>query len=462
MRRFRKWQPEQWRYAAAAYLHAPVTFLRRVVFGRDPYWRRYFWSRWGFVPAPVATAAQGGPVLWIDALSGGEVTQIVTFCRVLRSVLPRWRFVLSTNTRYSYDFATSSLDVDAVLDSPWDCRGPVRRCLRRLKPAAFICIQNLRCPVLVEEAKRHGVTTILVSGLLSKGVDRHPMFERTLARRPFGHLDWIGAWSQEDVKGFIEHGARPDRVMVTGNMKFDLEYLQVPDHARQGLYRELRLAPDEPVLLAASLHPGEEELVASAYLEARREIAALRLLLVPRYQFDTSRMVSHLSERGLTPVLKSSLARKSAVDTPVIVVDTFGELANLYSLASVVFLGGTTYPRQRAGLGQNPVEPLAHGRPVFFGPFMNLWREITDDLEAVWSGVRISTAADLTTAVVRALVDQTLAVRMERKIQEILAAHRDDVGRNVELVRHALSGTTFKPEPRPAMGAIPPSRSSAS
>src|SRR4051812_19042385 len=114
-------RPHQRRYAWNAYRSAPITFARRVVFGRDPYWRRYFWARWGFPDRGTCATAARRPVLWLDALSGGEVTQIVTFCRLLRAALPGWTFVLSTNNRYSFEFASRHLDVDAIFDTPWDC-----------------------------------------------------------------------------------------------------------------------------------------------------------------------------------------------------------------------------------------------------------------------------------------------------------------------------------------------------
>jgi 3-deoxy-D-manno-octulosonic-acid transferase len=123
----------------------------------------------------------------------------------------------------------------------------------------------------------------------------------------------------------------------------------------------------------------------------------------------------------------------------VIIVDTFGELNRLYAIASVVFLGGSTYVRNVLGLGQNPIEPLAHRRPLFFGPVMNLWREITDELKAVWGGVEITGAKELARGIVRVFEDPVLARRMAEGAEKILAAHVDDVARNVRLVGRALS-----------------------
>lgn len=437
MRRL-KFRLHRWRYALNAYRALPITFVRRVLFGRDPYWRQYFWSRWGYPPKAMLQAIGRRQVLWIDALSGGEVTQTVTFCRMLREASPALAIVLSTNNRYSHEFAKANLAVDYVFDSPWDCPGPVRRVLRRINPTVLVCVESLTSPILVREAKRMGITTVFVSALMSKDIELHPMYHRIVEEEVFGELDWIGVKSQDDVRGFVRQGAEPERVVVTGNMKFDLEFLQVSSAQKEQLRAAVGLSKGEPVLLAASVHLGEEELVADAYLQIRQTVPALRLVLVPRYRFHVAEMTRQLDTRGLAWILKSSLRHEEEAVGRVVVVDTFGELAKLYAIATVVFLGGSTYCRNVLGLGQNIIEPLVHRRPIFFGPFMHLWPEITKELKSVWEGFEVKTARELASGAVVALTDSALTARLEGKIDEIMNAHRNDVGRNVELVRNVL------------------------
>lgn len=431
------WRSQQWRYAFKAYGYLPVTFFRRVVVGRDPYWRRYFWSRWGFLSSRVARKLAGGPVLWLDAISGGEVLQIVSFCLRLRDALPGWRFVLSTNNRYSYDFASQGLAVDAILDSPWDLKGPVRRMLRAIRPKAVVCIENLSAPVLVREAHRFGIQTLLVSGLLSKDFHRHPIMHRTMELCPFRDLDWLGAKSEEDVRGFIAMGVQPGRVVVTGNMKFDLEFLRVPDEQRIQLFDHLGLTPDRPVLLAASLHPGEDRFVGEAFLSARLDTPDLRLVVVPRYQFHADSMIRTFQSMGLSVVRRTARIHHDPPD--VIVVDTFGELSRLYAVASVVFIGGSTYLRNVVGLGQNIVEPLVQAKPMFFGTYMNLWRDITEELKKVWPGIEVMSSGELGVGLREVLKSSVLRGRLQEKAREIVDRHKGDVQRNVDLVVDALS-----------------------
>ncbi len=445
-------RPHDWRYRATAYAALPVTFVRRVLLGRDPYWRQYFWSRWGYVPRALRRLVRDRRVVWIEALSGGEVTQIVTFCRMLRRALPGWAIVLSTNSKYSFDFARANLDVDAVFDTPWDCRGPVRRALRRIKPVAFVCVQNVYCPLLVRHARRAGVRTVLVSGLMSKDIHRHPMLWRTMELEPYRNFDWIGAWGEDDVAGFVSRGADRAHVSITGNLKFDFEFLGVTDADRQRLLSDLHIHRDAPVFLAASLHSGEEEIVGRAYLEARRAVPGLRLVVVPRYAEQADGMIGVLAGLGLECVKRTEIHGSAADSGVAIIVNTFGELSRLYAVASVVFLGGTMYRRHVLGLGQNPIEPLVQRKVIMFGPFMNLWQEVTTALRAVWPGVEIATTGDLSTGVVRLVTDRQLRASFDQCIDNLLQTQRGSVSRNVDLVLQAVNAGESLPAAGSAAG----------
>jgi 3-deoxy-D-manno-octulosonic-acid transferase len=429
-------------YAFHAYRALPVTFVRRIMFGRDPYWKRYFWSRWGYGPADVRAALGGRPVVWLDALSGGEVTQMVTFCRRLRAALPGHALLLVTNNRYSFDFATKMLDVDVVMDAPWDLRGPARRALAAVDPVAVVGTENLTAPMLFAEARRRGIPTVIVSGIMSKDIHRHPIMSRSMEWAPFGGVDHIGAKSEEDVRGYVGQGARVDRVQVTGNMKFDLEYLEVAPDARAALREDMGLGPEERIVLAASIHPREDAFVAEAFLAARARVPGLRLVVVPRNAFEAAPMTATFEGFGLSVVRRTSRKRPAADD--VLLVDTFGELGRLYSIAAATFIGGSTYKRNVIGFGQNIVEPLVQGAPIFFGKFMNGWREITDALVKEWPGLEVATAADLGVGLVATLTEPTLDARLRERARSIVEEHRDDVRRNVELVARVVASTGEK------------------
>ncbi len=429
----------QRRYAVEAYLRMPITFVRRVIVGRKPYWRQYFWNRWGFFAPEVLRAAQSQPVLWLDALSGGEVTQMVSFCQQLRSALPGWVLLLSTNNRDSFRFATEHLAVDFVVDTPWDCVGPVRRALDAIRPKAVVSIQNVTSPVLVKEAERRGMSTVLVNGVLRDGFSHHPMFTRALALDVLRSLNWVGARSEADAERFRLQGVLSSRLHVTGNLKYDFAFLRSSLDHQQQIRDDLKLHVGAPVLLAASVLPDEAVVVARAFQLARRAQPRLRLILVPRHVGDTQPMIKALQSLGLGATKRTALPDQAHDPETAIVVDTFGELRRLYAIASVVFIGASILPRNAAGLGQNPIEPLVLGRPLVFGPHMNLWRDITEPLKEVWPGVEVASVEQFSAATIRLLEDSALVERLQARMDELIAPHQDDVLQNVAVVLASLT-----------------------
>jgi 3-deoxy-D-manno-octulosonic-acid transferase len=151
-------------------------------------------------------------------------------------------------------------------------------------------------------------------------------------------------------------------------------------------------------------------------------------------------MIEALARLGLRGHRKTNLPSGPLGSDDVVVVDTFGELNRLYAIASVAFLGGTTYVRNELGLGQNPIEPLIQGCRLFFGPVMGLWGEITAPLKEMWGGVEVSTPKELAAGTVAMLEDAALARRFEQTVAAVLAPHRGDVERNVALVRRVVEG----------------------
>lgn len=430
--------PLQRQYVRTAYARLPGMFLRRVVCGRDPYWRQCVLSRWGILPREVEAASRRQPTLWIDALSGGEVTQSVTFCRKLREALPGWHLVLSTHNRYSFEFARATLAVDHVIDVPWDFAGPHRRARRRIRPAMLVCIQNPTCAALVADAHAAGVPVVVVGAPLSADYRDHPMFARVLELNPIPLLDRIGVRSQADAEQYIATGADPSRVTVTGNMKYDFEYLRVDEAERAAMCRRLGIAPDAPVLVAASVHEVDTDLVVDGFLQARSRRGDLRLIVAPRYDGQVAHLRARLAARGLVAVTKRALdAGAAPFADAVAIIDTFGELPRLYAVASAVFLGGSVF-RLHLGFGQNPIEPLVHRRPLLFGPFMSLWTDITTPLKQAFPGCEVTSADALAAGLLEVLTSPSVGERIGRVIDPIVSAHARDVDNNVALVLDEL------------------------
>jgi 3-deoxy-D-manno-octulosonic-acid transferase len=395
-------------------------------------------ERWGFVPADVASAATGHPVIWISSAPGGELIQTYSLCRRLKEALPDFRIFLSTTNARSLGFARAVPGTDGVFFSPWDLQGPVRRALRTLGPRLVVAMEAALDPILYREARRLGATTMLASGYMTHGYHGHPTYERSTALGVFDHLDWIGAKSDEDRRGFIELGVPPERVVVLGDLRYDAEYLEVSEAERAGWREILGLASGETLLVAGSVRAGEEEIVTDGFLEARRSLPELRLLIAPRFPQEAELVATALRSRGEEFCRRTEL--RGGPSRGVLILDSFGELARLYSLASFVFLGGSIFPQDRVGLGQNMIEPLAHGVPIFFGPHMNHWADIVASMVAVYQGLSVTGAGELARGIVELHRRPDLAGRLQALARKVMEERSGGLQEHVAFIQKLLTG----------------------
>lgn len=424
------------RYRRAA-LQTSLSALVRSMGSGGGSWRRFVRERWGFLPAAVARAASGHPVIWISSAPGGELIQTYSFCRRLKEALPDFRIFLSTTNARSLGFARTVPGTDGVFFSPWDLAGPARRALRAIRPRLVLAMEAALDPILYREARRFGATTMLASGYMAHSYHRHPTYEHSTALGVFDHLDWIGAKSEEDRRGFLELGVAPERVLVLGDLRYDREYLEVPAAERLRWRELLGLAPDEMLLVAGSVRAGEEAIVIDAFLEARESLPGLRLLIAPRFPQEVDTVVAELRTRGEPYCRRSKL--RGGPSRGVLILDSFGELARLYSQAAFVFLGGSVFPQDGVGLGQNMIEPLAQGVPIFFGPHMNHWADIVASMTAIYPGLRVTGAGELARGVVELARRPDLIGRLQALTRTVMEERSGGLREHVAFIQKLLA-----------------------
>lgn len=405
----------QLQYALTAYLHLPKTFLHRVVFGQDPYWRQFFWSRWGSLPEEVVTGCRNQKVVWIDAVSGGEVMQSFSFCKHLRRLLPNHVLVLSCNSYDGLKAARNISGIDYLVDTPWDIGWVARRVLRKIRPVAVVCVQTPAQPVFLRQARRLQVPTVIASGFMGGDWPAHPTMTRPMALRVFESVDHVGAKTSDDLESFKNLCIPFRRLEVTGDLKYDFEYFRLSSHERDKLRRELGFGADDPVLVGGSLNYGEERIVLDAFVKAKASFPDLRLVMAPRYLDRLAQVEQELHARECRYVRRSTGSSVSGGPPDVVLVDTFGELGRLYAIATIGVLGVTLIPRFKIAYGQNIIEPLLQGTPVFFGPHARRWGKITDAMAAVWPGLRVQDSDDIARGIAEVLTRPELLAALRRK-----------------------------------------------
>src|SRR5688572_30504307 len=331
-----------------------------------------FRQRLGYLP--VSLNLDGDDSIWVHAVSVGEVLAARSVITELRRRYPRLRLFLSTTTRAGQQLARRSVtDVDGVFYFPFDWTFSVCRTLNRVQPRLFVMIETEIWPNLLRECHRRGIRTVLVNGRISyRSFPRYKLI-RPFFRRVLADVDRFCVQGDEASRRLVSLGADPSRITVTGSLKFDaLEVIPTPGRGRERVLRFFRMSQGRPVLVAGSTLRGEEESVVHAFNRLRTAgpatvhgAASNALLVIAARHPERFAEVERLCrQEGLSTVRRTELPIDAEPRADAVILDTIGELAEVYQIATVVFVGGSLV---RAG-GHNILEPAVFGKPIIFGP----------------------------------------------------------------------------------------------
>lgn len=365
----------------------------------------------------------------IHGVSVGEVKASQSLVAALRE---EFEVVVSASTDSGLAVARQLFPDLHVARFPIDYRPAVRRFLERVQPSAVVLLELEIWPRFVRSSTERGIPTAVVSGRITPASFRkYRRFSPTLTQ--FEELRLVAAQLEDYAERFRGLGVRPERIVVTGNVKVDgLEISTAgPSDAARALARELGLEEGRMVLVAGSTHDPEEVLVAGAFREAAPEA---EIVLVPRHPPRADQVVTDLAAAGIDAQrlteLRAGVPRRPG--HPV-VVDTIGELEHLYSLATLAFVGGTLIEHG----GQNVLEPAAKGCPVLHGPDLDNFRQEAALLQNAGASRLVRDGASLAEAVRALLADRDLREEMGRAGQEAIASQRGATERTVEALERA-------------------------
>jgi 3-deoxy-D-manno-octulosonic-acid transferase len=413
-------------------LRASAGAARRLGGSRGAASWRFLRERWGFAPRRGERRA---PRLWIVCAAGGEVIQTWALGPALRRALPDAVLLLSTTNEQFLSVAARIEGLDACFFTPFDRPIAVRRALASIQPDLLITVESAFAPVLLAEARRRGITTMLASGTMTADYHLEPAYARPLSRHVFDDLDVVGVKDDPEIEAFGRFGVPASKMLVLGDLRRDPGFYRVTDAERAMLATRLGARPDERLFVAGSLRPGEEAILLDAWLALRDKHVEMRLVMAPRFITQAAVVEREAAARGLGV---GRVSRGTAGGADVVLLDTYGDLARVYALASVVFLGGTLV-RVGAGLGQNLIEPLAHGAPVFFGPNVRRWAAITSALTEVFPPLAVTDATGLAQGVLALEDAPDKRAALRARAQALMAEGADATMRHVEAIRGVLA-----------------------
>ena len=402
-------------------------------------YRKYIGSlgqRLGYLP--LSFNLDGEESIWIHAVSVGEVLTARALLPQLRERYPRLRLFLSTTTMTGQQIARNSLQyVDEVFYFPFDLGFVVNRTLRLVKPRIFIMMETEIWPNLLRACHRGGIRTVLVNGRISSRSYPRYRVARPFFRRVLANVDRFCMQSEESARRIIEIGADPERVVVTGSLKFDS--LELPgaipaDRGRNRVLRYFRIANDRPVVIAASTLKGEEEPIFEAFQRIRARLPGAFLIIAPRKpeRFDE---VEQLAKRsGWIVARRSELPVDSEPRQDVVVLDSIGELAQLYQVATAVFVGGSLVDQG----GHNILEPAVFGKAIVFGPHMQNFAEIARAFTDNDAAIQIRSGRELEQALLGLLIDPVRRARLGAAARALVEANRGARGKTMTAIARVL------------------------
>ncbi len=352
-----------------------------------PYWlfrvltegkyREGFWERLGRVPAGLRAAGQGKRTIWVHAVSVGEVTAVSRLVEQLDAVAPEYRVVISTTTRTGQQLARARFGHGRCFYYPLDLPWAVRQSLRVLRPAILVLAESEFWPNMLAACRRAHVPVAVVNGRVSdRSLPRYLRLRRVW--RPFLEvLTLLQAQSETDARRFIQIGVPAARVQVGGNLKFD-----VRPPAAAAIVDALRrnLPAGAPVLVCGSTLEGEEAILLDAWSGVLQQTPNAVTVVAPRHPERFAAVGELVARRGLSLTRRSQWMEQPGPLAPgsVFLLDSIGELAAVYGLGAVAFVGGSLVP---AG-GHNPLEPAQCGVAVVMGEHYENFRGSVELLRA--------------------------------------------------------------------------------
>ena len=409
-------------------------------------YRQGLMERLGRIPRRLASDSLSTerPLIWLHAVSVGEVLAVTRLVKELESVLPGHLIVISTTTRTGQALARERLDSNRAFYCPLDLPWAARSYLNSLQPRLLILAETEFWPNLLHGCFSRGIPVAVVNARISNRSWPRYQRLRRLWRPLLSRLSRLLAQSQIDADRLLALGCLPDHVSVAGNLKFDVRVAQESEATRwlKSMSAGLRF------VVAGSTLEGEESALIDAWPRMLAADPQLVLVLAPRHPERFSAVGALLDKAGALWTRRSSwtsdssaAARASRALRPgeIVLLDTIGELASVYSLASVAFVGGSLVP---AG-GHNPLEPAQFAVPIVMGPHYGNFAAITDSLRD-HDALRIAAKDDLASTVIELLSNRSAAEAMGKRAREVFDRQAGATDRCVAAILELLAASSSK------------------
>ena len=416
-------------FSLMAVLTIPYSKKRRELFQA---FTRNFWGT-------AIPTLDGRPVVWIHAVSVGEMRVCRPLLEHLYRQRPDLQFVLSLGTSDAMTVASQEFPDTAIFYAPFDFSWSTWRLFKLLRPQALLIAENDFWPNMLGAAKRCNVPVAIFNSRMSVREQMEHRWNAWLLRPGLEHVRWWGVVSEQDanwIRRFFH--VQPPVWEITGSLKFDGVVRDHADPRTQRIIKQFGFRPQDRILLAGSTHAPEEELLAEIATKLSAEFSQFRLVLAPRQPSRCDVIAKMLRRHRISFVRASQLNGLSDTSALVTLVDSIGMLRDAWGLADFAFVGGSL---ARHG-GQNMIEPASYGIPVCFGPHIWNFQSVAADLLEAGAAVQIDSAQELERTVRGWLIDSQVARAIGTAARKLIQNRTDAIDRSLRGILSMLPQPT--------------------
>ena len=418
----------------AAIVILPHYLLKIIFTGK---YRQSLIPKLGGRQAKILANLKSGPRVWIHAVSVGEVTAAAPIAASLKIKRPDVEIIFSTSTETGQEMARRLIQgAAAFIYFPLDIPPVVRKSINMVNPNAFVMVETELWPNFLKACKSKKIKTLMVNGRFSLRSYGKYRLTRFFWKKILNDLSAAGMITKIDAARFTNIGMPEDKIQVMGNAKYDALAAMASPALQKEIARRFNVRADERFFVAGSTHPGEEEIIIDVYKKLLNHYPEFKLIIVPRHIERTGAILELLRESGLPDAITLTDMNKGKIrkSERVVVVDVIGELFKIYSLATIVYCGGSLVPKG----GQNILEAAAWGKVIFYGPSMDDFSEEKALLEEAGCGVTIRSAEELLQNILRVLESPEELEKRGAAGKAVVAANMGAAARYAEMIVRCL------------------------
>ncbi|NQT28559.1 MAG: hypothetical protein HQ570_03065 [Candidatus Omnitrophica bacterium] len=374
--------------------------------------------------------------IWIQVVSVGEANLIGNLIKKLKESqdLP---IIISTTTLTGNRIARKRYShLAKIIFFPFDLSLVLERVIRVIKPRIFIAVETEIWPNLFYRLKKKKIPIVIINGRISDKAFKHYRLIRPFMKRILKKCDYIGVQNPLYKERFLFLGADPKKIIVSGNMKFESILIDEEKlRQKQEKYKAIFKRDGNKLLIAASTHEPEEEIVIDIYKDIFKNPGGVTLLIAPRHPERTPQIEKLISMAGFNPIRMSNVEENLADKRNIFIADTVGELIYFYSIADICFVGGSL---SKDG-GHNVLEPIYFHKPTVFGPNMNNFHEIEEIVLEKGAGIKVRNREELGEILLGLVSDTALKDNLGNRCREVFEGEKKSLNNNLEIILKYLS-----------------------